>query len=109
KGEVLEVMGEFGLLGRVKVKFFAHLRQAAGMDETDIEIKEGETVEELINTLTKRFGAEFENRIRDPTTGTFAPFLIMVGKEEISTVRGDLKHRLSDGDVVSLLEPVGGG
>ncbi|MBS7622897.1 MoaD family protein [Candidatus Bathyarchaeota archaeon] len=96
-------------MGRVKVKFFAHLRQAAGTNEADIEIREGETVEELIKTLTERFGAEFESRIKDPTTGAFAPFLIMVGREEISTVRGDLKHRLSDGDVVSLLEPVGGG
>jgi len=96
-------------LGKVRVKFFAHLRQAAGTNETDVEIKEGETVEELIATLSEKFGPDFENRIKDPTTGTLAPFLIMVGREEISTVRGDLKHKLSDGDVVSLLEPVGGG
>ena len=96
-------------MGRVKVKFFAHLRQAAGTSETDVEIKEEETVEELIQKLSEKFGPDFESRIKDPTTGTLAPFLIMVGREEISTVRGDLKHRLNDGDVVSLLEPVGGG
>ena len=96
-------------MGKVRVKFFAHPRQAAGTNETDIEIREGETVEELIEILSEKFGPDFENRIRDPTTGTLAPFLIMVGREEISTVRGDLKHKLSDGDIVSLLEPVGGG
>jgi MoaD family protein len=96
-------------MGKVKVKFFAHLRQAAGTSEIDMEIKEGGTLEDLLKELTEKFGPNFEDRIRDPTTGMLAPFLIMVGREEISTVRGDLKHKLSNGDVISLLEPVGGG
>jgi MoaD family protein len=96
-------------LGKVKVKFFAHLRQAAGASEADVDIQEGDTLENLIDMLSERFGPDFTDRIRDPTTGTLAPFLIMVGREEISTVRGDLKHKLNDGDTVSLLEPVGGG
>ncbi|MGQ9542680.1 MAG: MoaD/ThiS family protein [Candidatus Bathyarchaeia archaeon] len=96
-------------MGKVKVRFFAHLRQAAGMKEVDIEIGDGETISDLIDKLTERFGKDFEDRIRDPTTGNLAPFLIMVGREEISSVRGDLKHKLNDGDTVSLLEPVGGG
>jgi len=96
-------------LGKVKVKFFAHLRQAAGTNETDMEMGEGETVADLIERLGEKFGQDFTDRIKDPTTGMLAPFLIMVGREEISTVRGDLKHKLSNGDIVSLLEPVGGG
>jgi len=96
-------------LGKIKVKFFAHLRQAAGTNELDMEIKEGETIKDLIDRLSNKFGPDFQDRIRDRTTGMLAPFLIMVGREEISTVRGDLNHKLNDGDVVSLLEPVGGG
>mgnify|MGYP001029500998 CR=1 FL=1 len=96
-------------MGKIKIKFFAHLRQAAGTNEMDMDIEEGETVVDLIERLGDKFGPDFTDRIKDPTTGMLAPFLIMVGREEISTVRGDLKHKLSDGDIVSLLEPVGGG
>jgi molybdopterin converting factor small subunit len=70
------------------VKFFSHLRYAAGMKETDMEIDDGETLIKLIERLEKKFGSNFE---------------------EISSVNGDLNHRLSNGDVVSLLDPVGGG
>ncbi|MEM3429801.1 MAG: MoaD family protein [Candidatus Bathyarchaeia archaeon] len=96
-------------MGKVKVKLFAHLRQAAGVKEVDIEIDEGETIKDLIGKLSRRFGKDFEDRIRDPLTGSLAPFLIMVGQEEISSVKGNLNHKLRDGDTVSLLEPVGGG
>lgn len=96
-------------MGKVKVKFFSHLRYAAGMKETDVEIDDGETLIKLIERLEKKFGSNFEDRIKDKETGTLAPFLIMVGQEEISSVNGDLNHKLSNGDVISLLDPVGGG
>ncbi|OGD52615.1 hypothetical protein A3K80_03925 [Candidatus Bathyarchaeota archaeon RBG_13_38_9] len=96
-------------MGKVKVKFFSHLRYATGMKETDMEIDDGEMLIKLIERLIQKFGSNFEDRIKDKETGTLAPFLIMVGQEEISSVNGDLNHRLSNGDVVSLLDPVGGG
>ncbi len=91
------------------MKFFSHLRSAVGMKETDMEIDEGETLIKLIERLVKKFGSNFEDRIKDKKTGMLAPFLIMVGQEEISSVNGDLNHRLNNGDIVSLLDPVGGG
>ena len=79
------------------------------MKETDVEIDDGETLIKLIERLEKKFGSNFEDRIKDKETGTLAPFLIMIGQEEISSVDGDLNHKLSNGDVISLLDPVGGG
>lgn len=96
-------------LGKVKVKFFSHLRHVSGIKEVDMEIGDEETLLQLIERLEKKFGTNFEERIKDKKTGMFAPFLIMVGKEEISSVNGDLNHKLKNGDVVSLLDPVGGG
>jgi len=79
------------------------------MKETDMEIGDGETLIKLIERLGKKFGSNFEDRIRDKETGMLAPFLIMIGQEEISSVNRDLNHKLSNGDVISLLDPVGGG
>ncbi len=79
------------------------------MKETDMEIDNEETLIELIDRLGKKFGSNFEDRIKDKETGRLAPFLIMVGQEEISSVNGDLNYKLSNGDVISLLDPVGGG
>ena len=47
------------------MKFFSHLRYAAGMKETDIEIDDGETLIKLIERLGKKFGSDFEDRIND--------------------------------------------
>ena len=96
-------------MGKVKVKFFSHLRHAVGIKETEMEIGDEETLLQLIDRLEKKFGADFKERIKDKKTGLFSPFLIMVGKEEISSIHGDLNHKLKNGDIVSLLDPVGGG
>ena len=96
-------------MGKVKVKFFSHLRHTVGIKEAEMEIGDEETLLQLIERLEKKFGSNFKERIKDKKTGLFSPFLIMVGKEEISSVHGDLNHKLKNGDVVSLLDPVGGG
>ena len=80
-----------------------------GIKEAEMEIGDEETLLQLIERLEKKFGSNFKERIKDKKTGLFSPFLIMVGKEEISSVHGDLNHKLKNGDVVSLLDPVGGG
>ena len=96
-------------MGKVKVKLFAHLRRAAGVNEIELEIGDGTTVKDVIDKTIGRFGPEFEKQLKDARTGELAPFLIMVGRKEISSVRGDLSTKVMDGDEVSLLEPVGGG
>ena len=96
-------------MGKVKVKFFSHLRHVVGIKEAEMEIGDEETLLQLIERLENKFGSNFKERIKDKKTGLFSPFLIMVGKEEISSVHGDLNHKLKNGDVVSLLDPVGGG
>ena len=47
--------------------------------------------------------------MKDTRTGELAPFLIMVGRKEISSVKGDLSMKVINGDEISILEPVGGG
>jgi len=96
-------------LGKVKVKLFAHLRQAAGTNEFEIKIGEKSTIQDVLEMSIKTFGPNFEKNLKDASTGEFAPFLIMIGRKEISSVKGDLNTIVMDGDEVSLLDPVGGG
>ena len=96
-------------MGRVKVKFFGHLRHAAGVKEAEFDTAENDTVKDVIDKVVNRFGMDIEERIFDMGTGKLAPFLIVVGGKEISTVKDDLKTRVQNGDEISLLEPVGGG
>jgi MoaD family protein len=96
-------------LGEIIVKLFAHLRQAAGMNEVKLEIDEQTTIKDILNKSIERFGKDFESRLKDSRTGELVPFLIMIGNKEISSVRGDLNTKVMDGDEISFLEPVGGG
>jgi MoaD family protein len=96
-------------LGKVKVKVFAHLRQAAGTNEVAIEIGEESSIKDVLEMTIKTFGPDFEKNLKDTSTGEFAPFLIMIGRKEISSVKGDLSAIVMDGDEISLLDPIGGG
>lgn len=96
-------------MGKVKVKLFGHLRHAAGTKEAEFDITDNDTLKDVIDKVVKRFGMDIEERIFDKGTGKLAPFLIMVGGKEISTVKRDLKIKVQNGDEISLLEPVGGG
>lgn len=96
-------------MGEIIVKLFAHLRQAAGTNKVKLEIDEQTTIKDILNKSIKRFGKDFESRLKDSRTGELVPFLIMIGNKEISSIRGDLNTKVMDGDEISFLEPVGGG
>jgi len=66
-------------------------------------------LKDILDKSIKKFGPEFEKNLKDTRTGELAPFLIMLGRKEISSVRGDLNTKVMDGDEISILEPVGGG
>jgi molybdopterin converting factor small subunit len=54
---------------KVKVKFFAALRDLAGLKEADIELPDGSTVTDLLQELTNRFGEPFKKYVFDEKTG----------------------------------------
>ena len=96
-------------MGKVKVRLFAQLRRIAGVNEMEFEINDSATIKDILDRTIERFGKEFEKNLKDTRTGELAPFLIMVGRKEISSVKGDLSMKVIDGDEISILEPVGGG
>jgi MoaD family protein len=93
---------------KIKVKLFSHLRSITGLKEVDLELNDGATLKDVLEALICKFGSKFEEAVKNMRTGEYAPFLIMVGKREVST-QTNLNYEVKDGEEVYLLEPVGGG
>ncbi|MFQ5865669.1 MAG: molybdopterin converting factor subunit 1 [bacterium] len=80
---------------KIKLRFFAQLRDLVHCEETEIEIKNGATVEHLVNILGERYP-----NLREPLkTVSFGVNNEYASKDTI------LKH----GDEVALLPPISGG
>ncbi len=78
---------------RVRILYFAKLRETLGIDEEMIELPEGARVETLMRILKNRHQALGELKL-----------LVAVNAEYVSPNRG-----LKEGDVVALFPPVSGG
>jgi len=48
---------------KVKVKFFASLREIAGRREADVKLPKGSTVGSLLDELSRRYGPKFVEHI----------------------------------------------
>jgi molybdopterin synthase sulfur carrier subunit len=92
---------------KVKVKFFALLREAAGIKELEEELEEGATVRGLL----KRLGDKLPKRFRElifEGQDVSKNVIILVNRRGIKELDG-LETKLRDGDEVALLPPVSGG
>ncbi|HDD66225.1 MAG: molybdopterin synthase sulfur carrier subunit [Thaumarchaeota archaeon] len=93
---------------RVKVRYFASLRDLLGVREEEYEVEGEPTVRELIlEYVLKRHenvaGAVFE-KLEGLLRGEEAGYMIIVNGD-----RADPARKLRSGDVVAILPPVGGG
>ena len=95
-------------MARVSVKTFSVTRDAIGAGVVEIDVENPETVGELFDTMARKYGKPFKEKIWDPNTGEIAPFLIRLN-DEIIRSSVDLDKKIKDGDKISLIIPVGGG
>ncbi|MEM2122735.1 MAG: ubiquitin-like small modifier protein 1 [Candidatus Bathyarchaeia archaeon] len=94
---------------KIKVKFFASLREITGNKEEDIEVPENTTVEGLIEILSSKYGREFSDYIYDERTGKPRDHLqFLIDGRSASTLQG-LKTKLRDECNFAIIPPVGGG
>ena len=83
---------------KVRVKFYAVLREITGLKETDIELPEGSTVTDLLEELFNRFGDSFKKYVYDKKTGKPISYLqFLVDGSNISTKQG-LDTKLKGGE-----------
>ncbi len=81
------------LLVKVKVLFFAGLREIVGKKQMNIELQDGAPVSRLLEKLQKDFPGIITN-----------PVMLAVNTEYVKP-----DHRLKDGDEVAVIPPVSGG
>ena len=96
---------------RVSVRFFTTLRELTGKKEETLEFSRGRvvTVESVLERLKELHGKSLTEYVYDPKTGEVRGFLqFLVNGRSIASFEG-LKTKLSNGDVLAIIPPVGGG
>lgn len=95
----------------IKILFFTSLREITGKKEEvlDLSILNNTTVSKILGILSKCYGKPFVEYVYDPKTCNVRGFLqFLINGKSVSTLNG-LNTKLSDGDVLAILPPVGGG
>jgi MoaD family protein len=80
---------------KVRVQFYAHLRDLVGIRELDIDVAEGSTIRDLLEQV---YTQQPKLRPHDKS------ILIGAGVEFV-----DRNYKLSPGDEISIMPPVQGG
>jgi len=92
---------------KVKVKFFALVRELAGTKELEVEGREGMRINDLLKELANILPEKFRDYIFEGSEVSRS-LIILVNGKGISEMNG-LETELKDGDEVALLPPVSGG
>lgn len=94
---------------RVKVQYFAAVRELVNQREEFLNVNDNTTVGELLNLLVARHGDKFKEHIFDPKTGSPRPyFQFLLDEKSISTLDG-FSTVLRGDCVLAIIPPVGGG
>ena len=94
---------------KVDVQFFAAVRELVGLREETLELPNGSTVKNLLDVLVERHGQSLRNYIYDPKSDELRRSLqVLVGDKPTSALNG-LSTELTDGCVLAIIPPVGGG
>ena len=93
------------------VRFFTSLREITGKREEVIEFKDDKavTIDKVLERLSKRYSKDFVSYIFDTKTGEPKGFLQFLVNGRSTSTMDYLNTRLSDGDILAIIPPVGGG
>ena len=94
---------------KVKVQFFAAVRELVGSREEIVELPDRSTVKALLDSLVKIHGGRLRDYLYDPMTGELRLAVqLLIGDRPVSVLDG-LSTVLQDGSVFAIIPPVGGG
>lgn len=90
---------------QITVRMFTSLRALTGVRETQLEAKD---VQEVIDILGSKFGDKFNNMVLEADGSLKSYFHVLVNGRHIRLLQG-LATPLTEGDVVAIFPPIGGG
>jgi MoaD family protein len=92
----------------VTVKFFTTLREITGKKEDRIVLNSDATVNDLLNTLSNKYGKAFVDYVFEKSNAP-RPFLqFLIDGVSITTLQ-NFQTKLRNGCKVAIIPPVGGG
>jgi MoaD family protein len=98
-----------GLRLKVRIRYFASLREITNLREEALEVSEGTTVLSLLNLLVNRHGSVFREYVFDSRTGNPRVYLqFLLNGKSISIMKG-LSTILENDCEFAIIPPVGGG
>jgi len=93
---------------KVEVRYFTFLREITRRRAEIIEIEDDLRIEELLNTVCKMYGKEFEEILFKEKGHLADAVKVLINGSNIWRSEG-LSTTLKEGDIVQLLPPIGGG
>jgi molybdopterin synthase sulfur carrier subunit len=96
---------------QVSVRFFTRLREITGTREVSFKFTNEKpvTLEKVIKKLAELYGDVLVEYVYEGKTGEVKSFLqFLVNGRSVSSLNG-LRTELSNGDVIAIIPPVGGG
>ena len=94
---------------RIKVQYFAAIREIVNQREEILEVDQGTTVLDVLNVLAKNHGEKFRDYVFDPQTKAPRQYLQFLVNEESVSSKNGLSTALADNSTIAIIPPVGGG
>ena len=88
---------------QVQIQLFSHLRLSVGRRAVELDLPDGSTVSTVMERLRRLVSPDVENMIVDKERGGYRLVVLVNGRRAGSDIA------LREGDLVSLLPPLGGG
>ena len=94
---------------RVKVILYERLVELAGVSYIELELPKKPRLKDLLETLGKKFGKDFENVVATPSDAYGNYLGVILINERESKRLNDLETELKENDVIRIVPPVSGG
>jgi MoaD family protein len=94
---------------RVKIQYFAIVRELVGLREETLEMNEKTTVLDALRVLAEKHGEQLRDYVFDSETGNPRSYLqFLVNEDSITSLNG-LSTVLKENSRLAIIPPVGGG
>jgi len=97
-------------MATIRLKTFSVVGVVLGTNVVEVEVEKSATVRGLFDMLFKRYGEPLKKKFFLPGSGSgdMVAFLMRLNDEAITSTF-DMNRKLSDGDELAVIFPVGGG
>ncbi|MFQ6080890.1 MAG: MoaD/ThiS family protein [Candidatus Bathyarchaeia archaeon] len=94
---------------RVKVQYLGLIRSKMGKREEEVDVKEGASLSDLLNKLTKTYGESLKSLFDEDEENILDPSFVVTVNGVLAGQLHGMKTRLKRGDRIALMTLISGG